>query len=86
MINGVFLLSREIVPKLYNLANQTGHEIFAEELGRILQNMNRKNVTKLKQHLLGVNLFGNKELTIQLEGDIISYLDLGELPLCSHSP
>ena len=74
-------LTREIVPMLYKLANETGHEIFAEELWQILRNMNRKNEEKLKQRLLGLNLFSNKVLTRQLDGDIISYLDPGELPL-----
>ncbi len=76
-------LSREIVPMLYKLANETGYEIFAEELRQILRNINRKNEEKLKQHLLSLNLFSSKGLTRQMDGDILSYLDSGELPLYS---
>ena len=72
-------LPKNTVPILYKLANETGHEIFAEELEQILRNINKE---KLIKNLLDLNLFNNRGLTCQLNNEyIIPYLDLSELPL-----
>lgn len=75
-------LPKNTVSMLYKLANETGHEIFAEELEQILRNINKENKKKLIKNLLDLNLFNNRGLTCQLDDKyIIPYLDLSELPL-----